>query len=987
MIFQRQTRPPSSSPSYAPPIARRLLQRKCACGGTPGPDGECEACKRKRLSLQPKLTINQPGDQYEQEADRVAEAVVSGVAPMRGSISSLGTGSAVQREEPAKPKTEEEKYKESAKKVGEAFLETAPGKEIKKKAEELGDAFIATLPGKIITGTAVAGAVATLAATHKQLPIGIPEIPLDKIKPGLKMKITYEGPVDKPINVMATFSFTLGAGKAPEKKSAITESEKFRAETARMAAEQAKFREGLKTPEEKAAEKQMFDAYLRSKMLSPGQLTPSTQALSFGVAGEQLGFKPLIPAGAGGSALEPWSPDFKLTGEAPATESPTKEEPQKKEEESLQRKAAGCREISTAPPIVDEVLQSSGEALDPATRKFFEKRFGYDFGRVRVHTDVQANESARAVGAHAYAVGRHIAFEQGRYAPHTPAGVALLAHELVHVSQSQEEQPTLLQRRSDPIRSVLIFFGFQEGDFSKEELIQYLEQRRVARDIEGDSDSDNKARIVVRLWKGGDSKFTLDADLKAVLIKEMFTGFTGSSDQEGILDLLEPSENADLVTIFRSGLVDPTSLLDSFSGPHEQRLRDFYAQRFRGGLPTLAKGTVEPIGEPGVAGHLTDKSFREKWQLELRAGLDLLTQSTARKGTKQGCAFPGDRPREDWRFDPANWRPVDEGKGVGRYGIAYEPVTRPVHPAVDALFDHLELWDCDCAIFGELAWLYAWRHSVSEKAFDVKFADLRLRVQESSGLERESVHAGDEAKSDPALMQAAVERKKRESARIEGLESGEESARREVEEEERPGFNARWDAAPVGTKVVWRNLSASAVGTAWEYENAVKIAQTGGGRLALYRAHPFGTPGAADLLEEDSTGGAGGPTKGIRRLLAENNVDFPGRPFEITDTLLAALASEPDVTAAFLTDLATLKGRVFFRAVEFPTEWEHPSPQFLESLSKPLERLRELFTTDPDRYNAIVGRILRDAHRTPTDDEIKAYVDKTVERHEFHVPK
>src|SRR5262249_19693838 len=164
-----------------------------------------------------------------------------------------------------------EKYKEAAKKVGEAFLETTPGKEIKKKAEELGDAFIATLPGKIITGAGVTGAIATLAATHKELPIGIPEIPLDKIKPGLKMKITYDGPVDKPTRVMATFSFTLGGARTSEKKPKLTESEKFRAETARMAAEQAKFREGLQTDEEKAAEKRMFDAYLRSKLLSPGQ--------------------------------------------------------------------------------------------------------------------------------------------------------------------------------------------------------------------------------------------------------------------------------------------------------------------------------------------------------------------------------------------------------------------------------------------------------------------------------------------------------------------------------------------------------------------------------------------------------------------------------------------------------------------------------------------------------------------------------------------
>jgi Domain of unknown function (DUF4157) len=33
------------------PAPGRWLQRKCACGGTPGPTGECEACRRKRLAL------------------------------------------------------------------------------------------------------------------------------------------------------------------------------------------------------------------------------------------------------------------------------------------------------------------------------------------------------------------------------------------------------------------------------------------------------------------------------------------------------------------------------------------------------------------------------------------------------------------------------------------------------------------------------------------------------------------------------------------------------------------------------------------------------------------------------------------------------------------------------------------------------------------------------------------------------------------------
>ncbi|MGH3994607.1 MAG: DUF4157 domain-containing protein, partial [Pseudonocardiaceae bacterium] len=57
------------------------------------------------------------------------------------------------------------------------------------------------------------------------------------------------------------------------------------------------------------------------------------------------------------------------------------------------------------------------------------------FNAVRVHTDAQADESARAVGALAYTVGNHIVFAAGRYAPATSNGRRLLAHELTHVVQ------------------------------------------------------------------------------------------------------------------------------------------------------------------------------------------------------------------------------------------------------------------------------------------------------------------------------------------------------------------------------------------------------------------------------------------------------------------------------------------------------------------------------------------------------------------------
>jgi Domain of unknown function (DUF4157) len=105
----------------------------------------------------------------------------------------------------------------------------------------------------------------------------------------------------------------------------------------------------------------------------------------------------------------------------------------RREEETVQRKALSDREISSAPPIVDDVLQSSGEPLEADTRRFFEKGFGYDFGAVGVHRDARVAESARAVHGEAYTVGRDVVFGAGQYAPATAVGQRLMAHELAHV--------------------------------------------------------------------------------------------------------------------------------------------------------------------------------------------------------------------------------------------------------------------------------------------------------------------------------------------------------------------------------------------------------------------------------------------------------------------------------------------------------------------------------------------------------------------------
>jgi hypothetical protein len=105
--------------------------------------------------------------------------------------------------------------------------------------------------------------------------------------------------------------------------------------------------------------------------------------------------------------------------------------------EKLQAKETPGNATEATPKIETNIstLRGGGQPLPESVRAFFEPRFGHDFGRVRIHTDKKAAKSAQLVHASAYTVGQDIVFGSGRYAPETPAGRKLLAHELAHTTQ------------------------------------------------------------------------------------------------------------------------------------------------------------------------------------------------------------------------------------------------------------------------------------------------------------------------------------------------------------------------------------------------------------------------------------------------------------------------------------------------------------------------------------------------------------------------
>lgn len=123
---------------------------------------------------------------------------------------------------------------------------------------------------------------------------------------------------------------------------------------------------------------------------------------------------------------------------------------------SLNRACTSCTSPETNQPpdaeasAIDQAVREPGQPLEPATRSLMDRRFGYDFGHVRVHTGAQAAESARKINALAYTYRGHVVFGSGQYEPSSGQGLHLLTHELAHVVQQGGANSASVQRACGP---------------------------------------------------------------------------------------------------------------------------------------------------------------------------------------------------------------------------------------------------------------------------------------------------------------------------------------------------------------------------------------------------------------------------------------------------------------------------------------------------------------------------------------------------------
>ncbi|MFS0736118.1 DUF4157 domain-containing protein [Sphingomonas sp. 1P06PA] len=86
-------------------------------------------------------------------------------------------------------------------------------------------------------------------------------------------------------------------------------------------------------------------------------------------------------------------------------------------------------------PLAWSLPARAGQPLPPAMVGSLQPAVGIDLSAIRIHADAAGAAAADQLGARALALGRHIAFASGAYAPGTDVGMRLIRHELAHAAQ------------------------------------------------------------------------------------------------------------------------------------------------------------------------------------------------------------------------------------------------------------------------------------------------------------------------------------------------------------------------------------------------------------------------------------------------------------------------------------------------------------------------------------------------------------------------
>jgi len=137
-----------------------------------------------------------------------------------------------------------------------------------------------------------------------------------------------------------------------------------------------------------------------------------------------------------------------------------------------------------ASPSIESRLASQkggGSPLSDEVRSFMEPRIGADFSQVRVHTDGEAVQMNRELGAQAFTHGSDIYFGSGRYNPESIDGKRLLAHELTHTIQQSGGERIQSKTVEGFLQCKIVNIGTEKVDVANDK--QEEEARRIIQDI------------------------------------------------------------------------------------------------------------------------------------------------------------------------------------------------------------------------------------------------------------------------------------------------------------------------------------------------------------------------------------------------------------------------------------------------------------------------------------------------------------------------
>lgn len=134
-----------------------------------------------------------------------------------------------------------------------------------------------------------------------------------------------------------------------------------------------------------------------------------------------------------------------------------KSEEKEKGKIQMSSNSFGGQNVSQVSPRLASQLNSSkgqGSPLPNNVSKEMGQKIGGDFSKVRVHTDDNAVQMNKELGAKAFTHGNDIYFNNSNYNPDSSSGKHLLAHELTHVFQ-QNANSVIRRKKTKTLESVI----------------------------------------------------------------------------------------------------------------------------------------------------------------------------------------------------------------------------------------------------------------------------------------------------------------------------------------------------------------------------------------------------------------------------------------------------------------------------------------------------------------------------------------------------